>query len=103
MTDQEINEAVARGLGLKKLDPPDDSTGFIFSWEKAGQLACLPNFCTDIKAAWEIVDYVSRRLDPNGPLEETNHPDGRCRFVGNGFRFEHTPKIQKRNGSAHSR
>lgn len=88
MTNQEINEAVAKRLGLVKTpayfrqqfryERPNGT----FSWD-------LPNYCTDISAAWEIVKYVSNKLDPNGDVKKTSYPCGRMRFRGHGFRLEH--------------
>lgn len=57
MTDQEINEAVARGLGwnLNKTGhigvPPHRSMGF----------ESIPDFCHDIKAAWEVVEHLTKK------------------------------------------
>ena len=59
MTDQEINEAVARELGWKK-DPDHGNL-----WTR-GYLADLqflhplPNYCHSIEAAWEIVEKLKR-------------------------------------------
>lgn len=66
MTDQEINEAVARKLGWKEaghLGWMSDST----KYKKPDDVICRkpgpPDYCHDIKAAWEIMLYV----DKNGP------------------------------------
>jgi hypothetical protein len=45
MTNQEINEAVAR-----KLNPPPDGCAYVTGFEKP--------YSTDIKAAWEIVGHI---------------------------------------------
>lgn len=57
MTPEEINEAVARKLGWSPPGPPPDSP----TWKKPdGSYDFVPDYSTDIKAAWEIVDkYIS--------------------------------------------
>ena len=51
MTNQEINEAVARKLGWKLVGqtwyPPNQATSDLME---------CPTFCTSIAAAWELVD-----------------------------------------------
>ena len=49
MTNQEINEAVARKLGWLK-----DYEGFWVRGEK--YMESLPDYCTSIAAAWEVVE-----------------------------------------------
>lgn len=44
LTDQEINEAVARKLG--------------FLWEKGDPMAITRDYCHSIQAAWEIVENL---------------------------------------------
>lgn len=48
MTPQEINEAVARKLGMN----------FFVDTTKDCE-AMVPDYCHDIAAAWEIVDYIA--------------------------------------------
>lgn len=60
MTDQEINEAVARKLGRKKLDRPDYSLDHPYSWKnERGGLMDVPDYCHSIEAAWEIVKRMN--------------------------------------------
>lgn len=47
MTDNEINEAVARKLG--------------YLWEKSDVMNATKDFCHDIKAAWEVVNHLKDR------------------------------------------
>lgn len=70
MTNQEINEAVARKLGWKKHTktcevPTPGASIFTFGdhWYQAGMLCRerMPNYCTSISAAWEIVEHVRDR------------------------------------------
>lgn len=63
MTDQEINEAVARKLGWK--ESCSHCTGVLerHQCETAGKycgfMKChLLDYCQDIKAAWEIVEFI---------------------------------------------
>lgn len=53
MTNEEINEAVARRLGWSQ------DHGI---WERNNDpfRAALPDYCTDIKAAWEIVPKLEK-------------------------------------------
>lgn len=55
MTNQEINEAVARRLGWEELHP---NHGLLSKKIGANQYVSgpIPNYCTDIAAAWEIVE-----------------------------------------------
>lgn len=46
MTDQEINEAVARGLGVP------------FCSLKGHEIFAPKDYCHDIKAAWEVVEHI---------------------------------------------
>lgn len=55
MTYQELNEAVARKLGWKKLKKLDDSTGYLYGWTFKGELRNPPLYSTSIAAAWEIL------------------------------------------------
>lgn len=94
MTNLELNEACARKLGyhedMPMSSPVGDPCGFL--WIKGSDTSkhyTLPPYSTSIEAAWEIVEYIAKKLDPNGPLEETRHPDGRDRFMGYGFHLEH--------------
>lgn len=47
MTDQEINETVARRLGKGHIQD---------GWEK---VCVIPDYCHSIAAAWEIVEYCT--------------------------------------------
>lgn len=67
-TDQEINESVARGLGwvppLGKAWKPKVGEGQPFEsiyWSRNGKFATerLPDYCHEIKAAWEIVEHCN--------------------------------------------
>jgi len=84
VTNQEINEQVFNKLGHRFAGEGPHLHG-----DPKPCYHYVPNYCTDIAAAWEIVEFVSRKLDPNGDVKETAHPDGRMRFVGYGFRLEH--------------
>ena len=57
MTDQEINQKVARALGYV---PSQEHPGYwMAKAERTGYIHFpLPNYCTDIKAAWEIVEWL---------------------------------------------
>jgi len=63
MTDQEINEAVAQKLGWHQTDVFVSGGGTVARWSAAlpdGRVQeKLPDYCHDIKAAWEIVDYIN--------------------------------------------
>lgn len=83
MTDSELNEAVARKLGYEICTEAGHVIG------KDGFAYDLPLYSTSIAAAWEIVEYIATKLDPNGPREMTKHSDGRDRYVGYGFHLEH--------------
>lgn len=54
MTDQEINEAVAKKLceTPKDLDPLNSD-----NWDRPYR-EMIPNYCHSIEAAWEIVKYM---------------------------------------------
>lgn len=61
MTNQEINEAVARNLGWIV---NEYSWGFKWARDKSVQCADMmsdspPDYCTSISAAWEIVEKIS--------------------------------------------
>lgn len=60
MTNQELNEAVARKLGWVKLDKPDYSLSHPHYWKKeSGGLADeVPAYSTSIEAAWELTEKV---------------------------------------------
>lgn len=64
MTDQEINEQVARKLGWNKLAKLDDSTGYLYGWKFKGELANPPDYCHSIEAAWEILEKKQIALVP---------------------------------------
>lgn len=56
MTDQEINEAVARKLGI---DPKATFSGVD---NKTGDLKFdVPDYCHSIAAAWEILEFVRNK------------------------------------------
>lgn len=67
MTNQEINELVAKKLGYSKdfdfgwIIPERHKDGFV-----VGQTT-LPDFCTSIEAAWEIVDWIKKQK-PSAPF-----------------------------------
>ena len=63
MTDQEINEAVARKLGWEDFDDPRATR---FEWRRKSDnpkrdqfVVQLPDYCHDIKAAWEVVEKMA--------------------------------------------
>lgn len=60
MTDQEINEAVAKKLGwrITKVSDMVDPLGSRFFHSLKGQSLDLPNYCHSIEAAWGIVEYL---------------------------------------------
>lgn len=59
MTDQEINEAVARKLGTwARIDPDPDCS--LNDPAKPSTLPAYPSYCTDIAAAWEIFSTIKR-------------------------------------------
>lgn len=61
-----INEKVAKKLGWFKLETPDDSTGYIYGWKNPHrELASVPNYSRDIKAAWIIVEHISKLQPAN--------------------------------------
>ena len=65
MTDKEINEAVAIKLGWQNLRDKTAISGGIIKYGNPPQ--CLgfseriPNYCTEIAAAWEIVEFLIGR------------------------------------------
>lgn len=72
MTDDEKNEAVALKLGWKLLSPAGvglalwkSPTRRYDSRDDSGvgvyEHVVLPAYCTDIKAAWEIVEYLNQK------------------------------------------
>lgn len=58
MTNQEINEAVARKLhpDPTDLDPLNPKT-----WDQPWKIS-IPDYCHSIEAAWEVVDYCQHNL-----------------------------------------
>lgn len=68
MTDQEINEAVARKLGFsgiyettwESLRPGTDIPKFWLTkvGEYKGKVKPIPDFCNSIEATWEIVEKI---------------------------------------------
>lgn len=55
MTEQEINEVVARKLGWREQNADR------FPWMNSqGMELPIPEFCTSISAAWEIVDKIKQ-------------------------------------------
>lgn len=84
MTDTELNEAVARKLGWAK--QPNGQ------WNKSHPLcgevvmfAGFPDYCNDIKAAWEIMESITKESERKqcGPVVSLTH-DGQWHFrVGN--------------------
>ena len=55
MTDQEINEAVARKLGYGEYDPTFIENGKVVKGPKK-------DYCHSIEAAWEIVEHANKSL-----------------------------------------
>ncbi len=63
MTNQEINEAVARKLGWKQdYYPESGRSPRLKFWFCPGHKCPdnLPNYCASIDAAWEVVDDLKR-------------------------------------------
>lgn len=61
MTDQEINETVARKLGWKHAqcqDAPGLKTGKEWWFDLEGMPRDTPDFCHSIAAAWEITEQI---------------------------------------------
>lgn len=56
MTDNEINDAVARGLGWKILGP--EFGGWMREGKHQEHRQHIPDYCHSIAAAWEIVDKI---------------------------------------------
>lgn len=60
MTNQEINEAVARKIHVKDLRIEFHDDGIIETvCFKDGKSWTLPNYCQSISAAWEIVEHLA--------------------------------------------
>lgn len=60
MTDQELNEAIARKLGWTKHQDGQWNR----SHELGGEVVmfgAFPDYCGSIQAAWEIVEHVQKR------------------------------------------
>lgn len=55
MTDQEINEAVARKLGWTDIHK-EESLNYALVGKVHEVLALIPDYCHSISAAWEIMD-----------------------------------------------
>ncbi len=70
MTDQEINEAVARKLGWKRKA----------EWEYDTLSSCSapPDYCHSIQAAWEMVD----KMPPSWSLIRRDDGKFVCTFIG---------------------
>lgn len=60
LSDQEINEQVARKLGFMKGEPCADNCTVWYSHTGAVMHGTL-DYCHDIQAAWEIVEFVSQK------------------------------------------
>jgi hypothetical protein len=76
MTPEEVNEAVALKLGWDKVVGP--APMFRTIWIRKGNFGegqqYAPTYTTDIKSAWEIVDYVaSHSSDPSLKFKMTRH------------------------------
>ena len=88
LTDQELNEAVARKLGYELL-PTDrilPNGKPLKAWGKPPFYETnwlVPPYSTDIKAAWEIVESLATKAESigTGPIIEISH-DGswHCKF-----------------------
>lgn len=70
MTPVEVNEAVAKKLGWTaptgKREPRYGGKGYPFSefkWSNGGEFYdALPDFCTSIAAAWEVVELQKGKM-----------------------------------------
>lgn len=60
MTDKELNEAVARKLGIKAKIILNKRHEFVYF--KDGNYHKLKDYCHSIEAAWEIVAYCQNEL-----------------------------------------
>lgn len=62
MTDQEINEQVAKRLGWRKLEQADYTLDHPYYWlDRNGVQADLKDWATSISAAWELVDAMKQQ------------------------------------------
>lgn len=55
-TDEEVNHAVARKLGWKFADSLP--SGSLWYAPNASQRTSIPDYCHDIKAAWDVVEKL---------------------------------------------
>ncbi len=84
MTDQEINEAVARELGWKAWQEGLDPKNYVWVDSQGNEAndGC-PDYCTSIAAAWEILEKLAKANERKGggPILSVEH-DGRwhCRL-----------------------
>lgn len=101
MNNDEINNLVAKKLGWTDIKDRSE-LGYGINWTGKNPnkkdppmpdgyeaFDMLPDYCGSIQAAWEIIEYISKKLDPNGDIQETAYPDGKPRFMGYGFHLEH--------------
>lgn len=59
MTDQEINKAVARKLGLTE----NHDGKWIIPGTGVWTISNVPDFCHSIAAAWEVVEKMQKQFD----------------------------------------
>jgi hypothetical protein len=87
MTDKEINEAVARKLGwVRCCNPKTMENGKIidcFGWSKGGSHfhERYPDYVTDIRAAWEIVECWQKEGFIFSLYYEPIEKNWRCAFM----------------------
>jgi hypothetical protein len=64
VTNHEINEAVARKLGWIDIQPSSNPKIFYGFRGDTDEMQLIPDYCTSIAAAWEIVEKQSMALVP---------------------------------------
>lgn len=62
MTDQEINEAVARKLGWIDIEPSTNPLLFYGHRQINDELELVPDYCHSIAAAWEVVEHLQKEF-----------------------------------------
>lgn len=88
VTDQEINLAVARGLGWEVRSPSrceDNKPEHIHISDPSRGIWCLPNYCHSIEAAWEIMEYLAPKYFGISIGHGTNPDFWQCEIHGKGW------------------
>lgn len=90
MTDEEVNIAVARKLGDWEFVPTQGGSDSYWRRISYPEFPFLPDYCHDIKAAWEIVEH------PEIVWHLIQSPSGwwnaRGQKIGTGLWIEHADK-----------